>query len=133
MNGKRVLITGATAGIGLETAVGLARLGAHVVLVGRSAERAASAADQVRARVTGAQVDTLLADLSSMAQVRALAEQYRSRFGALHVLVNNAGALNLRREVTVDGYERTFATNHLAYFLLTNLLLPALEQGAPAC
>lgn len=132
MQGKRVLVTGATAGIGKETARALARQGAHVVIVGRSEDKTRAVMDELQASAPGAQLDFLLADLSSMAAVRTLAHDFLARWDTLHVLVNNAGAVNMRREVTVDGYERTFATNHLSYFLLTNLLLPALEKAAPA-
>ncbi|MBX7112785.1 MAG: SDR family oxidoreductase [Myxococcaceae bacterium] len=128
MSGKRVLVTGATNGIGLWAAIGLARLGAEVVVVGRDPARTAQALHQVRAEAGSMQVQSLLADLSSMASVRALAAQVHERYGQLHVLLNNAGGINLNREVTVDGYERTFATNHLSYFLLTSLLLPLLEK-----
>lgn len=132
MRGKRVLVTGATAGIGKETARALAKQGAHVVIVGRSEEKTRAVVDELRASAPNAPLDFLLADLSSMAAVRKLAEDFLAKWDTLHVLVNNAGAVNMSREVTVDGYERTFATNHLSYFLLTNLLLPALEKAAPA-
>lgn len=132
VKGKRVLVTGATAGIGKETARALAKQGAHVVIVGRSEEKTRATVDELKASAPGAQVDFLLADLSSMAAVRQLAKDFLAKWDTLHVLVNNAGAINMSRELTVDGFERTFATNHLSYFLLTNLLLPALEKGAPA-
>ena len=132
MDGKTVLITGGTAGIGKETALGLLRLGAHVVIVGRNPEKTRAVVDELKTKSGNPRVDSMLADLSSMRDVKRLAEEYRRRFAALDVLVNNAGAMNTSRETTVDGYERTFATNHLAYFLLANELLPALEAGAPA-
>lgn len=132
MNGKIVLVTGATAGIGKETARALLRMGAHVVIVGRNAERMRQAVEELKASTGSSKIDSLLADLSSMADVRKLAREFLAKYDKLNVLVNNAGALNMTREVTVDGYELTFATNHLAYFLLTDLLLPALEKGAPA-
>ncbi|MEW5739741.1 MAG: SDR family oxidoreductase [Myxococcota bacterium] len=131
LTGKRVLVTGATAGIGKETAKGLLAHGAEVIIVGRGAEKTRAVAEELQA-ATGKRVEYLLADLSSMADVRRLAKDFLARWDTLHVLLNNAGGINLSREVTVDGLERTFATNHLSYFLLTNLLLPALAKGAPA-
>jgi NAD(P)-dependent dehydrogenase (short-subunit alcohol dehydrogenase family) len=128
MDGKRVLVTGATNGIGKYMAIGLAKLGAQVVIVGRDATRTSAALHQIRAESGGVKVESLLADLSSMASVRKLAEEFLGRYSELHVLLNNAGGINLTREVTVDGYERTFATNHLSYFLLTQLLLPRLTK-----
>ena len=127
MQGRTVLITGATAGIGRQAAKVLAGRGARVVIVGRSPEKTARVTDELRAETGGAVVESLLADLSKMSDVRALAAAYIDRYGALDVLLNNAGAVNLTRELTADGFERTFATNHLAYFLLANLLLPALR------
>ncbi len=132
MTDRLVLVTGSTAGIGRETALELARRGAHVVLVGRNAGKAERVASELRDGSGNRQVDALVADLSSMQAVRQLAAEVKRRYGRLNVLVNNAGGVNMRREVTLDGYERTFATNHLAYFLLTQLLLPELEKGAPA-
>lgn len=129
---KRVLVTGATAGIGKETARALARLGAHVVIVGRNPSKTQSVLEEIRGALPGARIDALVADLSSMAQVRRLGDEYRAKYGALHVLVNNAGGLQLKREVTVDGLELTFALNHLAYFVLTLHLLPALKEGGRA-
>ena len=132
MDGKRALVTGATNGIGVWMAIGLAKRGAEVVIVGRDPDRTAEVLHQIRAESGSVKVQSLLADLSSMASVRALAAQVHERFGELHVLINNAGGINLNREVTVDGYERTFATNHLSYFLLTRLLLPLLEKAPEA-
>ena len=128
MQGRTVLITGATAGIGRQAAKALAGRGARVVIVGRNPEKTARVTDELRAE-TGGAVESLLADLSKMSDVRALAAAYIDRYGALDVLLNNAGAVNLARELTADGFERTFATNHLAYFLLANLLLPALRKA----
>ncbi|MFO0628025.1 MAG: SDR family oxidoreductase [Polyangiales bacterium] len=128
MQGRTVLVTGGTAGIGRQAAKVLAGRGARVVIVGRNPEKTARVTDELRAE-TGGAVESLLADLSKMSDVRALAAATIDRYGALDVLLNNAGAVNLTREVTADGFERTFATNHLAYFLLANLLLPALRKA----
>ena len=132
MQGQVCLVTGATAGIGLVTVRELARKGAHVILVGRSSERCARAADEIRAGAGSGSVEWLVADLSSQAEIRRLAEDVRRRTQRLDVLVNNAGGIFLKRQETVDGIEMTFALNHLSYFLLTNLLRPLLEQSAPA-
>jgi NAD(P)-dependent dehydrogenase (short-subunit alcohol dehydrogenase family) len=126
------MITGASSGIGRETAIGLARLGAELVLVCRDRGRGEDAVHEIRRRTGSRSAELLLADLSSQAQIRALAEKFLGRDRPLHVLVNNAGVLNLRRRTTVDGLEATFAVNHLAYFLLTRLLLERLRSSAPA-
>ncbi len=131
MNGKVCLVTGATNGIGRVAAAELARAGAAVVIVGRSPEKTRAVAGQIE-QETGAKVDTLLADLSVQAEVRQLADAFQQRYDRLHVLVNNAGALFMRRETSRDGFEMTFALNHLAYFLLTHLLLDVLKASAPA-
>ena len=132
MEGKVCLVTGATAGIGLVTALELARQGARVIGVGRSPERCAEAARQIREQTGTSAVEFLVADLSSQAEVRRLANQVKAATGRLDVLVNNAGLIRLEREVTVDGLEMTFALNHLAYFLLTNLLLDTVKASTPA-
>ena len=132
LDGRICLVTGATSGIGQETARGLAGLGAHVVIVGRDRARAESTRKAIVERSGNPRVDVLLADLSSLAGIRGLADEFLSSYPALHVLVNNAGTVELSRTVTVDGFEKTFAVNHLAYFLLTNLLLPRLRASAPA-
>jgi NAD(P)-dependent dehydrogenase (short-subunit alcohol dehydrogenase family) len=132
MDGKTCLVTGATSGIGKETAIGLARLGATVLLVGRDRARGDDALTEVR-RVSPTQAGELfLCDLSSLAQVRRLADEVLARRGRLDVLVNNAGASYGTRRVTEDGLEATFATNHLGPFLLTHLLLGRLVESGPA-
>jgi NAD(P)-dependent dehydrogenase (short-subunit alcohol dehydrogenase family) len=131
MGGKVALVTGGTSGIGKATAMALSAMGADVVVVGRDRERGEGAAAEIRAR-TGGKVDLALADLSSQAEVRALAEEFKRRYDRLDVLVNNAGLVQSTRTETVDGLETTFATNHLAPFLLTNLLLDLLEKSAPS-
>jgi retinol dehydrogenase 12 len=132
MQGKVCLVTGATAGIGLVTARELARAGARVILVGRSTERCSQAADLIRAQTGSTSVDWLMADLSSQADIRRLADSVKGRTPRLDVLVNNAGGIFLKRQESLDGIEMTFALNHLSYFLLTYLLLPLLEQSMPA-
>jgi retinol dehydrogenase 12 len=132
LSGRRVLITGATAGIGRQTALELAKAHAQVLVHGRDPAKVERVAAELRAQSGNPQVDGLVADLSSLRAVRELAQAVKQRYGSLNVLINNAGAVNLRRELTADGYERTFATNHLAPFLLTQLLLPELMKGAPA-
>jgi NAD(P)-dependent dehydrogenase (short-subunit alcohol dehydrogenase family) len=131
MGGKVALVTGGTSGIGKATAMALSAMGADVVVVGRDRERGEGAAAEIRAR-TGGKVDLALADLSSQAEVRALADEFKKRYDRLDVLVNNAGLVQSTRTETVDGLETTFATNHLAPFLLTNLLLDLLEKSAPS-
>ena len=131
MNDKVVLITGATNGIGKAAALALAKQGATVVIVGRSAAKTEETAAEIRQQ-SGVTVDSFLADLSSMAEVRRLAGEFQQRYSRLDVLVNNAGAFYAKREVSVDGYEMTFALNHLSYFLLTNLLLDRLKASAPS-
>src|SRR5215210_3110587 len=131
MGGKVALVTGGTSGIGKATATALAAMGADVVVVGRDRERGEKAAAEIRAQ-TGGKLDLALADLSSQAEVRGLAEEFKRRYDRLDVLVNNAGLVQSTRTETVDGMETTFATNHLAPFLLTNLLLDLLERSAPS-
>ena len=131
MGGKVALVTGGTSGIGKATAMALAAMGADVVVVGRDRERGERAAEEIRAQ-TGGRVDLALADLSSQAEVRNLAEEFRRRYDRLDVLVNNAGLVQSTRTETVDGLESTFAINHLAPFLLTNLLLDMLKERAPS-
>jgi retinol dehydrogenase 12 len=132
MSGQTCLVTGATSGIGRETAQRLAMLGATVIIVGRTADRGELAAAEIQARVPQARVEPLVADLSSLAQVRRLAQDVLGRHERLNVLVNNAGVITTRRQLTADGLEITFATNHLGPFLLTNLLRGLLERSAPA-
>jgi NAD(P)-dependent dehydrogenase (short-subunit alcohol dehydrogenase family) len=132
MQGKTVLLTGASSGIGKSTALELARLGATVVMVCRDPKKAEATVAEIRAAVPDPKLEVLYADLSSMAEVRKLAAEFRAKHQRLDVLLNNAGAILMERVVTVDGLEKTFATNHLAYFLLTNLLLDLLKASAPS-
>jgi retinol dehydrogenase 14 len=131
MAGKTVLITGGTGGIGRATALALARLGAQVAITGRDSTRAEDTARGIRS-ATGRQVDVCLADLSTQGGVRTLAADVLDRFPRIDVLVNNVGGYWNHRHLTVDGFERTFALNHLAPFLLTTLLLPRLQQSTCA-
>lgn len=132
MQNKICLITGATSGIGLATSFALAKMGATVLLAGRDKERAQKAVAQIKEETGNQNVDYLLADLSIQAQVRALADEFKAHYDCLDVLVNNAGAIFFFRQHSADGIEMTFAVNHLAYFLLTNLLLDPLKASAPA-
>lgn len=132
MKDKVVLITGATRGIGYETALALAGMGAKVVMVGRDAQRTSNSAEKVKAETGNPDVDFLVADLSSLAETRRLAQDFLKRYDRLHVLINNAGAIFMQRQETVDGFEMTFALNHLSPFLLTHLLLEVLRASTPA-
>jgi NAD(P)-dependent dehydrogenase (short-subunit alcohol dehydrogenase family) len=132
MSRKTVLVTGATSGIGLEAAVILAGGGAEVVMIGRDPAKTAAALADVKLRSGSTAVESLLCDFSSQTSIRKLAADFRAGHRRLHVLVNNAGTVNVRRTLTVDGIESTFAVNHLGYFLLTNLLLDLIVASAPA-
>lgn len=131
MKDKVVVITGASSGIGLATARELARQGSEVVMICRDAKRAEAARKDVAAVASGPQPRVLLADLSAQGEVRKLADAINRSCTQIDVLINNAGALFSRRQLTVDGIEMTFAVNHLAPFLLTNLLLDKI-CAAPA-
>ena len=132
MGGKVCMVTGANSGIGKATALGLASLGATVVMVCRSQERGEAALAEIKQKSSNERIFLLLADLASQAAIRKLAEDFNKQFSALHVLINNAGIIPRKRQVTVDGFETQFAVNHLAPFLLTNLLLDTLKSSAPA-
>ncbi|MFQ5919861.1 MAG: SDR family oxidoreductase [Thermoplasmata archaeon] len=132
MRGKTCVVTGANSGIGKATATALAKAGAHVVMVCRDGPRGEAAQAEIQSSSRNPGVDLLLADLSSQEAVRGLAAEVESGYDAVHVLVNNAGALVNPRQETVDGLEYTFALNHLAPFLLTQLLLDLLLTSAPA-
>ncbi|MCA9968992.1 MAG: SDR family oxidoreductase [Anaerolineales bacterium] len=132
MQDKVCLVTGANSGIGKETALALAQRGATVVMVARSRTRGEAALAEVRQACGHDRVALLLADLSVQAEVRQLAAAFRRQYARLDVLVNNAGALFMSRELSADGIEKTFALNHLGYFLLTTLLLDMLRASAPA-
>ncbi len=132
MHGKVCLVTGATTGIGKEIALGLAQRGATVAIVGRDPRKCEAAVNELRTRTGNSSIEALVADLSSQAEVRRLASDVIRTYPRLHVLVNNAGALYTSRRESVDGLEMTFALNHLAPFLLTNLLLDTLKASGQA-
>jgi len=132
MHGKVGVVTGATSGVGLETARGLAQAGFRVVLVGRNPKKGEAAVADIQGTVPGADLTFLKAELSTMDEVRALAREIGNRFDRLDVLVNNAGTILQKREQTPAGLEVQFATNHLAPFLLTGLLLDLIKTSAPA-
>ncbi len=132
MKGKTCLVTGATSGIGLVAAEELARRGAALILVGRDPRRGAAALDRIKSRVPAAQVALRIADLSRFGEIRRLAAELLATAGRIDVLVNNAGAFFDRHALTEDGVERTFALNHMGYFLLTDLLLARLREAAPS-
>jgi len=132
MTGKIILITGATSGIGRETAFGLADMGAKVVIMARNAEKAAATIDQIEERTGNAETGFIKCDLASLDSVRNAADVFRSGYKRLDVLIDNAGGVLGKRMVTVDGFEQTFQVNHLSHFLLTNLLLDVLKRSAPS-
>ncbi|HIL32177.1 MAG TPA: SDR family oxidoreductase [Dehalococcoidia bacterium] len=132
MAGETCLVTGATAGIGRVTALELAHMGANVVIVGRNPAKCAVTAIDIREETGNPEVEFLVADLSSQDQIRCVVKAFKERHQRLDVLVNNAGAIFLGRKKSVDGIEKTFALNHLSYFLLTNLLLDVMKDSAPA-
>jgi NAD(P)-dependent dehydrogenase (short-subunit alcohol dehydrogenase family) len=131
IEGKTVLVTGATSGIGLESAVVLAGMGANVIIVGRDPGRIAKALAQIKAR-SGGSAASYLCDFASLKAIDRLADDVLRNVRALHVLINNAGCVFARRTVTDYGHEATFGVNHLAPFLLTQRLLPLLTASAPA-
>ncbi len=132
MVGKICLITGASSGIGQVTALELARMGATVVMLVRSRERGEAARQAIITQTGNQQVELLVADLASFASVRAAAQELRSRHQRLDLLLNNAGLYMGQRQLSSDGFEMTFAVNHLAHFLLTNLLLDLLKASGPS-
>jgi len=129
---QTVLITGATSGIGRITAHKLAGMGAQVVVIGRNPARAAETVAEIKRTTGNPQVEALVGDLSLMADVRRMTEEFRRRYDRLNVLVNNAGAVFFRYRLTPEGFETTLALNHLSHFLLTNLLLDQIKASAPA-
>ena len=132
MEEKTILVTGATDGIGKQTALELARQGARLLLHGRDARRGAAVVEEISRATGNSKLEFYLADLSSQKQIRDLADEIRRRHARLDVLLNNAGVYRKERTLSEDGLEMTFAVNHLAPFLLTNLLLDLLLKSAPA-
>jgi retinol dehydrogenase-14 len=132
MRNKVILITGSTDGIGRQTAIELASLGATVLVHGRNAARGKIVVEEIQTSTGNSKIDLLIADLSSLNQVRELASEVQRRYDHLDVLINNAGVFMNERVLTPDGFEMTYAVNHLAPFLLTNLLLGLLKKSAPA-
>jgi NAD(P)-dependent dehydrogenase (short-subunit alcohol dehydrogenase family) len=132
LQGKHCMITGASSGLGRVTAVELARMGAQLTLVCRSRSRGEDVIAEIRQKTGNGNVNLMLADLSIQQSISELAAGFLHRGEPLHVLMNNAGVFNLKREVTADGIETVFAVNHLSYFMLTLLLLDRIKQSAPA-
>jgi len=132
MNGKVCMITGASSGIGKATALGLAKMGATVVMVCRDRGRGEAAMAEIKAKSGDQAVDLILANLSSQKSIRRLVSDFKDRYQQLHVLINNAGVFLSKRSVTADGIEAHFAVNYLAPYLLTNLLLDVLKASAPS-
>jgi len=132
MEGEVALITGGTSGIGKAAATALAAMGAEVVVSGRNKERGEAAVGEIREQSGSGTVSLVLADLAVQAEVRGLARAFKERHDRIDVLVNNAGIIQSRRAETPDGIELTLAVNHLAPFLLTNLLLDLLKESAPS-
>jgi NAD(P)-dependent dehydrogenase (short-subunit alcohol dehydrogenase family) len=132
MKGKTVLITGSTDGIGKQTALDLACMGANVILHGRDPQRVQTAKEEIIKKSGSNQVESFLADFSSLTQVKQMAEEILARNSRLDVLVNNAGIFLFDRTLTADGLEMNFQVNYLSPFLLTNILLPLLQKSAPA-
>lgn len=132
MKNKTCLVTGANSGIGLETARGLARRDARVVMVCRDQKKGEAARRDIMATTGNGKIDLLIADLASLQSVRQLAAQVNANYPQLHVLIHNAGLMSKQREVSADGFELQFAVHHLAVFLLTDLLLDLLKKSAPA-
>src|SRR5712692_6038491 len=130
MSGKICIVTGANSGIGKETALGLAQMGARVVMACRNAEKGIAALEEIRRESGSSQVDLLIADMSSQASVRVLAEQIQRKYPRLDVLINNAGGAAPAGTLSADGIEMTLATNHLGPALLTLLLLDLLKASA---
>jgi NAD(P)-dependent dehydrogenase (short-subunit alcohol dehydrogenase family) len=132
ITGQRVVITGATSGIGKVTALELARRGGDVSIVCRNMEKGKAAAGEIENGVTGASVDVLVADLSDLDQVRRVAQEICARYPVVDILVNNAGVQDLRASLTPDGFDHMLASNYLGPFLLTNLVLDRIRAAAAA-
>lgn len=132
MQDKVCMVTGATSGMGKVTATALAQMGATVIIVARDQSKGEMVRDEIRGKSGNMNVEVMLADLSSQQAIRELVATFRQKYQQLHVLVNNAGGVFFKHETTMDEVEMTFAVNHLAHFLLTNLLLDVLKASTPA-
>jgi len=132
MKDKVCIVTGSNSGIGKETALALANMEATVFMVVRNRERGEVARDGIIERTGNRSTDLMVCDLASMASIRQFTEAFKNKYGRLHVLINNAGAVFYDRQITVDGFERTIAVNYLAPFLLTDELLVLLQASAPS-
>ena len=132
MNTKKILVTGSTDGIGKQTALDLAQIGATMLLHGRNPARGERVVDEIKRATGNDRIEIFIADFSSLNDVRSLAEQVRQKYNTLDVLINNAGVYETRHRTSEDGLELTFAVNHLAPFLLTYLLLDLLKKAAPS-
>ena len=129
VEGKNCLITGATSGIGRSTALALCKMGANIFFIARNPQKAKELTEEIE-RVSGKSPYSIIADLSSFKQIEKAAEEYKSLNKPIDVLLNNAGIMNTERRVTEDGLEEVFAVNHLAYFLLTNLLIEKILESS---
>lgn len=132
MLGRICMVTGATSGMGLVSAEALAQMGATVIIVGRNKEKCERTVASIKSDSNNQNVEYLLANFSSFEQIRQLVKDFSRKYSRLDVLINNAGAFYLRREVSEDGFEMTLAVNYLSHFLLTNLLMPALKKSSSA-
>lgn len=129
MQGKTVIVTGANSGMGLASTVELARRGANVVMACRSAERGKKALEIAQKQSASDKIELLMCDLGSLESIRRFSEQFKARYGVLDVLLNNAGVVSLKRQLTSDGFESQLGVNHLGHFLLTSLLLESLKSS----
>ncbi len=129
---KTVLITGGTAGIGKVTATTLAKQNYHVIIVGRNKDKTEAVVDEIKKHTANPHVEYLLGDLSIMNDARRIGKEFNEKYEHLHILINNAGGVYQSRELTDEGYEKTFATNHLSHFILTNILIDKIKKSAPA-
>ena len=131
VNNKNILITGATSGIGRESALALAKMGANITFIARNKLKAENLLTDIN-KISNGQNSFIIADLSSQKDIKSASEKYIDKNISLDVLLNNAGLINFKRNETIDGFEETFAINHLAYFSLTNLLLDKIKESNSA-
>ncbi|MCF8368583.1 MAG: SDR family oxidoreductase [Bacteroidales bacterium] len=129
MHNKTILITGSTDGIGLQTAVELAQMGGHIIVHGRNQQKAKLAREGILKQTSNEHIEYVVGDLSSLDEIRQMAKDIHERFDKIDVLINNAGVIKKQRELNQDGFEMTFAVNHLSYFFLTGLLLDLIEKS----